>query len=57
MPLVSTVNNFADFFTKALKPGSFTSMRNTIMDIKSTRMWLRLRGGAEICSVYAAHYY
>ena len=36
VPLVSTVNNFADFFTKALKPGSFTSMRNKIMNIKST---------------------
>ena len=29
VPLVSTVHNFADFFTKA-------SMRNKIMDIKST---------------------
>ena len=33
VPLVSTVNNFADFFTKALKPGSFTSMRNKIMNM------------------------
>ena len=35
VPLVSTINNFADFFTKALKPGSFASMRNKIMNIKT----------------------
>ena len=35
VPLVSTVNNYADFFTKSLKPGSFSSMRNKIMNIKS----------------------
>ena len=35
VPLVSTVNNYADFFTKTLKPGSFSSMRNKIMNIKS----------------------
>ena len=35
VPLVSTINNYADFFTKALKPGSFSSMRNKIMNIKS----------------------
>jgi hypothetical protein len=23
VPLISTVNNYADFFTKTLKPGSF----------------------------------
>ena len=28
VPLVSTVNDYADFFTKTLKPGSFSSMRN-----------------------------
>ena len=33
--LLSTVNNYADLFTKTLKPGSFTSMRNKIMNIKS----------------------
>jgi len=35
VPLISTVNNYADFFTKTLKPGSFASMRNKIMNIKS----------------------
>ena len=35
VPLVSTVNNYADFFTKTLKPGSLSSMRNKIMNIKS----------------------
>ena len=35
VPLVSTINNYADFFTKALKPGSFSSMRNKIMNVKS----------------------
>jgi len=37
VPLISTVNNFnyADFFTKTLKPGSFSSMRNKIMNIKT----------------------
>ena len=35
VPLVSTINSYADFFTKALKPGSFSSMRNKIMNVKS----------------------
>ena len=35
LPLISTVNNYADFFTKTLKPGSFSSMRNKIMNIKT----------------------
>ena len=35
VPLISTVNNYADFFTKTLKPGSFSSMRNKIMNIKT----------------------
>eukprot|EP00964_Phaeocystis_antarctica_P061655 scaffold36856_cov62-Phaeocystis_antarctica.AAC.1 len=35
VPLISTVNNYADFFTKTLKPGSFSSMRNKIMSIKT----------------------
>ena len=35
VPLISTSNNYADFFTKTLKPGSFASMRNKITNIKS----------------------
>ena len=34
VPLVSTSNNYADFFTKPLKPSSFSAMRNKIMNIK-----------------------
>ena len=34
VPLISTLNNYADFFTKTLKPGSFSSMRNTIMNTR-----------------------
>eukprot|EP00964_Phaeocystis_antarctica_P133354 scaffold97553_cov40-Phaeocystis_antarctica.AAC.1 len=37
VPLISTVNNYADFFTKTLKPGSFSSMRNKIMNIKTDK--------------------
>ena len=33
VPLVSTSNNYADFFTKPLKPSSFSAMRNKIMNI------------------------
>ena len=36
VPLVSTSNNYADFFTKPLKPSSFSAMRNKIMNIKHT---------------------
>ena len=35
VPLVSTVNNWADFFTKPLKPGSFVLMRDKIMNAAS----------------------
>ena len=35
VPLVSTVDNYADFFTKPLKSRSqFFAMRNSIMNIK-----------------------
>ena len=33
MPLVSTVNNYADFFTKPLKSKAFFGLRNKIMNI------------------------
>ena len=33
VPLVSTVNNFADFFTKPLKAKAFFLLRNKIMNI------------------------
>jgi hypothetical protein len=33
VPFVKTVDNWADFFTKALKPKHFTAMRNAIMNI------------------------
>ena len=33
VPLISTVNNYADFFMKSLKPESVSSMRNKIMNI------------------------
>ena len=35
VPLISTLNNYADSFTKTLKPGSFSSMRSKIMNIKT----------------------
>ena len=31
VPFVSTVNNYADLFTKALKPSSFCALRDKIM--------------------------
>ena len=34
VPFVKTTDNWADFFTKPLKPKSFTNMRNTIMNIR-----------------------
>ena len=37
VPFVKTVDNWADFFTKALKPKHFTAMRNAIMNIDSTQ--------------------
>ena len=33
VPLVSTVNNYADFFTKPLKSKAFLGLRNKIMNI------------------------
>ena len=33
VPLVSTVNNSADFFTKPLKSTAFFDLRNKIMNI------------------------
>ena len=33
VPLVSTVNNYADFFTKPLKSKAFFGLRNKIMNI------------------------
>ena len=33
LPLVSTVNNYADFFTKPLKSKAFFGLRNKIMNI------------------------
>ena len=33
VPFVKTVDNLADFFTKALKPQKFIAMRNAIMNI------------------------
>jgi hypothetical protein len=33
VPFVKTVDNWADFFTKPLKPKHFTAMRNSIMNI------------------------
>ena len=33
VPLVSTVNNYADFFTKPLKSKAFFALRNKIMNI------------------------
>ena len=35
VPFVKTVDNWADFFTKALKPKQFTAMRNAIMNIRA----------------------
>ena len=36
VPFVKTTNNWADFFTKTMKPKHFTaSMRNAIMNIDS----------------------
>ena len=50
VPLISTVNNYADFFTETLKPGSFSSMRNKIMNIKSSgALWATM-----CCSAAAA---
>ena len=33
VPFVSTVNNLADFFTKALPPKQFAAMRDRIMNV------------------------
>ena len=33
VPFVSTVNNIADFFTKALPPKTFLAMRDRIMNV------------------------
>ena len=33
VPFVKTTDNWADFFTKPLKPKHFTAMRNAIMNI------------------------
>ena len=33
VPFVSTVNNIADFFTKALPPKTFVAMRDVIMNV------------------------
>ena len=33
VPFVSTVNNIADFFTKALPPKTFFAMRDVIMNV------------------------
>ena len=33
VPFVKTTDNWADFFTKPLKPKHFTAMRNSIMNI------------------------
>ena len=35
VPFVSTVNNIADFFTKALPPKQFEAMRDRIMNVPS----------------------
>ena len=37
VPFVSTVNNLADFFTKALPAKKFYAMRDHIMNIPNTR--------------------
>jgi hypothetical protein len=37
VPLVSTVDNLADFFTKALPPATFFRMRNAIMNVDTSR--------------------
>ena len=36
VPFVSTVNNIADFFTKALPPKQFEAMRDVIMNVPAT---------------------
>ena len=36
VPLVSTANNWADFFTKPLKPSTFAAMRDVIMNVPRT---------------------
>ena len=33
VPLVSTVNNYADFFTKPLKAKAFFALRDKIMNV------------------------
>ena len=33
VPFVKTIDSWADFFTKPLKPKQFTAMRNAIMNI------------------------
>ena len=35
VPLISTLNNYADFFTKTLKPAQFFKIRNYIMNIRA----------------------
>ena len=37
VPLISTVDNLADFFTKALPPATFFRMRNAIMNVDTSR--------------------
>ena len=37
VPLVSTVDNYSDFFTKALKPPAFYKFRNLIMNVDPER--------------------
>ena len=39
VPLVSTVNNYADFFTKPLKSKAFFVLRNKIMKIYDSLSW------------------
>ena len=36
VPYVSTVDNLADFFTKALPPAQFRAMRDVIMNVDSS---------------------
>ena len=45
VPFVSTVDNLADFFTKAQRPSVFYSMRDQIMNVPAGS-WPR--GGVEV---------
>ena len=50
VPFVSTVDNFADFFTKALAGPQFFKLRDAIMNIgprSGAPPVMRLRGGVE----------